>query len=119
LIFATLCFFIAGLSFLSRMIELWILIIFSPFAFMSSVIPKLSSFSYIGWDEWLKRLLKLSFMAPIFMFFLYLIFMIIQSNLFTSLMDRSNEANQLWMETLLFIVIPALIILILLRKATE
>ena len=116
--FAAYAFFIAGLSFLSRMIELWILIIFSPFAFMSSTLPKLSSSGYIGWDAWIKRLLKLSFMAPVFMFFLYLIFMIIQSNIFTSLVDRA-EANQGWMETIILMIIPALVILILLYKTTK
>ena len=119
IIYATYCFFIAGLSFLSRMIELWILIIFSPFAFMSSTIPKLAGFSYIGWEEWFKRLFKVAFMAPIFMFFLYLIFMIIQSNIFGSLVARTNPADQGWVETIILMVIPALIILILLRKATE
>ena len=118
IIFAAYAFFIAGLSFLSRMIELWILIIFSPFAFMSSIIPKLSDMEYIGWEAWLKRLLKVSFMAPIFMFFLYLIFMVIQSNIFSSLVARS-DLKQGWMETIIFMIIPALIILILLYKATK
>jgi hypothetical protein len=58
--FAAYAFFMAGLSFLGRMIELWILIIFSPFAFMSFSIPKLSTVEYIGWDDWVKRLLKTS-----------------------------------------------------------
>ncbi len=118
LIFATYCFFIAALAFLSRMIELWILIIFSPFAFMSSTIPLLKKISYIGWEEWFHRVLKLSFMAPVFLFFLYLIFTIIQSNIFAGLMDRPAK-DQSWMESLILMVIPALVILILLKKATD
>ncbi len=119
IIFATYCFFIAGLSFLGRLIELWVLIIFSPFAFMSSTIPLLGKIEYIGWDAWLKRLLQVSFMAPIFMFFMYLIFMIIKSNIFISLLARPNPNDQLWMETIILMVIPALIILILLNQATK
>lgn len=116
--FAAYAFFIAGLSFLARMIELWILVIFSPFAFMSNTIPLLSGGGYIGWDAWIKRLLKLSFMAPVFMFFLYLIFTIIQSNIFASLIDRPY-AQQGWMEAIILMVIPALVILILLHKTTK
>ncbi|OGI77251.1 hypothetical protein A3B85_02205 [Candidatus Nomurabacteria bacterium RIFCSPHIGHO2_02_FULL_37_13] len=119
IIFATYAFFIAGLAFLSRLIELWILIIFSPFAFMSLAVPKLASIEYIGWDAWSKRLLAVSFMAPIFMFFMYLIFMIIKSNIFISLVARPDPDKQLWMETIILMVIPALIILILLMKATN
>ncbi len=119
IIFATYAFLIAGFCFLGRMIELWILIIFSPFAFMSSTLPMLEGVSYIGWKSWVHRLISLSFMAPIFMFFLYLIFMIIQSNIFSSLVDRPNEADQGWIETIILIIVPAMIILILLMKATS
>ena len=66
--FAAYCFFVSGLAFLARMIELWVLIIFSPFAFMSFAVPKLSGTEYIGWDDWFKRLMKGRFMAPVFMF---------------------------------------------------
>jgi hypothetical protein len=57
-------------------------------------------------------------MAPIFMFFLYLIFTIIQNNIFSSLTGRT-DAQQGWMATVILIVIPALVILILLMKATS
>src|SRR3989338_11711984 len=119
MLFAAYAFFIAGISFLGRLIELWILIIFSPFAFMSFSVPLLEKVEYIGWDAWSKRLLAVSFMAPIFMFFMYLIFMIIKSNIFISLVARPDPDKQLWMETIILMVIPALIILILLMKATN
>lgn len=118
MLFAAYCFFIAGMSFLSRLIELWILIIFSPFAFMSWPIPKLSGTPSIGWDEWLKRVLKLSFMAPIFMFFLYLIFKLINTNIFQSFVDRNYE-QQGTLEAIVLIVLPSLVILILLNRATK
>ncbi len=116
--FAAYCFFVAGMSFLSRLIELWILIIFSPFAFMSFTLPKLSGIPSIGWDEWLKRLLKLSFMAPVFMFFLYLIFKLINTNLFQTFMDRTYD-NQGTLEAMVLIILPSLVILILLNRATK
>ncbi|MFA5778012.1 MAG: O-antigen polymerase [Candidatus Paceibacterota bacterium] len=114
--FAAYCFLWAGFAFVGRMIELFVLIIFSPFAFMSFTVPKLASIEYLGWEAWLKRLLKVSFMAPIFMFFLYFIFMLVKKDIFGGFIDPSNESM---IATILLIVIPATIILILLLKATE
>lgn len=118
MLFAAYAFFIAGLAFISRLIELWVLIIFSPFAFMSSTIPLFQKIEGIGWDEWIKRILKLSFMAPIFMFFLYLIFKLVSLDIFKSLADRSFP-DQGTLEALVLMIIPAMVILILLHKSTE
>lgn len=116
MLFAAYCLFVAGISFVGRMIELFVLIIFSPFALMSSTIPLLGGIEYIGWDAWFKRLLKVSFMAPIFMFFIYFIFLLIGSKMFDSLIVQTNQST---IERILSIVIPALVILILLMKATS
>jgi hypothetical protein len=113
---ATYAFFFAGFAFLSRLIELWILIIFSPFAFMSSSLPILEKVPYIGWKQWLSRLFEVAFMAPIFMFFLYFIFMIVEAKIFQSLADRSFE-KQGTIEAIILLIIPALVVIILLLKA--
>lgn len=118
MLFATYSFFIAGISFLGRLIELWILIIFSPFAFMSSTIPLLSGIPGVGWKGWLHRLLEVAFMAPIFMFMLYLIFKIVQLDIFKDLADRPF-AEQGTFEAIVILGIKALIVLILLNKATS
>jgi len=112
---------VSGLSFLGRLIELWVLIIFSPFAFMSFTVPQLAGFEYLGWNAWFKRLLTVSFMAPIFMFFLYFIFMLISSNLFSKLIQPSVGANDEagTIKTILGIVMPAIFICILLVQATK
>lgn len=114
--FASYSLFVAGLSFLGRLIELFVLIIFSPFAFVSSTIPLLNNVEYLGWDAWFKRLLKASFMAPIFMFFLYFIFMLIHADIFKGLASP-NQTRLI--ESILSIVLPALLILILILKATD
>ncbi len=115
MLFASYCFFVAGLSFLGRLVELWVLIIFSPFAFMSFTIPLLGKVEYLGWDAWLKRLLATAFMAPIFMFFIYLIFILIKKGqIFGDLVNNTG-----FMQTLLGLAIPALIILMLLYHATK
>ena len=114
--FAAYCLFVVGLSFLGRLIELFVLIIFSPFAFMSYTLPELAKYEYIGWSAWFKRLITVSFMAPIFMFFLYFIFMLVKADIFSGLKTGSTSRM---IESLLMIVLPALLILILLLKATD
>lgn len=115
--FAAYAFFVTGLAFLSRVIELWILIIFSPFAFMSSTIPLLEHIEFLGWDAWLKRLISVSFMAPIFMFFMYFIFLLVNANIFDNLKLQLSEETIA--QTILFIFIPAITILMLLLQATK
>lgn len=115
---AAYAFFIAGFSFLGRLVELWILIIFAPFAFMSSVLPVLSKAPGIGWTEWTKKLIATAFMAPIFMFFMYLIFQIMRAGeggMFAMLVRENEDLAS----TVLAIVIPAAIILTMLLKATD
>ena len=117
--FAAYAFFVAGLSFIGRLVELWILIIFSPFAFMSLSLPLLGKVPGVGWEEWLKKLFQMSFMAPIFMFFIYLIFKLVKADMFNQLAQRTQQSQQSTMETIILMVIPALVILILLMKATS
>jgi len=117
--FAAYAFFIAGLAFLGRLIELWVLIMLSPFAFMSFSVPKLAGAEYLGWNAWLKRLLTVSFMAPIFMFFLYFIFMLVHANIFGSLARTSDQALQTPIETIILVAFPALVILVLLVQAAN
>ncbi len=112
---AAYTFFVAGFMFLGRLVELWILMIFSPFAFMSFALPLLSNIEYIGWKAWSDRLLKTCFMAPIFMFFLYVIFKLLGTKGFFSKFTDGTGA----IATLLGTLIPAMIILALLDKATK
>ena len=114
MLYASYTFFIAGISFVGRLIELWVLIIFSPFAFMSSSIPKLEKAEYFGWEAWFKRLISTAFMAPIFMFFMYLIFRLLGAKMFEGAFQGQGIMVQI-----LAIVFPALIILGMLRGATK
>ncbi len=115
MLFAAYSFFVTGFYFLARMIELWILIIFSPFAFMSSTLPALSGVTYLGWSAWLKRLIDAAFMAPIFMFFMYFIFLLIQSKIYEGFVGDHGSVFQ----SMLLIIIPAVMILVLLNQATK
>ncbi|MFA5932113.1 MAG: hypothetical protein WC793_01920 [Candidatus Paceibacterota bacterium] len=110
---------VAGFAFLVRLVELWFLIIFSPFAFMSSSVPILGGLEYIGWDSWLKRLLKTAFMAPIFMFFLYFIFLLLHSNIFSELIPKASGTDDPAgaIKMYLGVFLPLILVNILLYKA--
>jgi len=112
MLFAAYTFFIAGFSFLGRLVELWILIIFSPFALMSSTLPILEKINYVGWKSWLEKLLATSFMAPIFMFFLYFIFLLLPH--MSGFVQGDGAISMI-----LTMLIPALLLLALLLKATH
>jgi hypothetical protein len=100
--------------FISRIISLWFCIIFSPFAFASfSFKEKISG---IGHQDWLDMLLKNAFLAPIFIFFLYI------TVLFTELMPQAlsfeyaGGSMSSFYEELLQATIPILLCLVLLQK---
>lgn len=116
-LFAAWAFFVAGLAFIGRLIELWILIIFSPFAFMSFSVPKLKGLDFLGWDAWIKRLVSVSFMAPIFMFFLLLISKLVQIDILKGVINTGGDTTVF--RTLFIMTIPAIIYLTMLIKATE
>jgi hypothetical protein len=60
-----------ALLFVTRVVALWLSMIFSPIAFISYTVPfEMPGF---GHKEWWSDLLKNSFLAPIFIFFLYVI----------------------------------------------
>ncbi len=111
--------FVSGFSFLGRLIELFVLIIFSPFALMSFSVPALEKVEYIGWHDWFKRLLTISFMAPIFMFFMYFIFMLVGANIFGGLLQTPSNGGPSFTLRVMEIFLPAMLILILLIKATD
>ncbi|MFA6353971.1 MAG: hypothetical protein WCW93_03510 [Candidatus Paceibacterota bacterium] len=118
--FAAYVLFISGIFFLGRLIELWILIIFSPFAFVSSSVPQLSAIQDIGWKAWFSRLLSSAFMAPIFLFFLYFIFMLVSNKaVFEGIIPKStnNSGATGMIKIILGVVLPSILICVLLIKA--
>ena len=113
--FAAYVFFVAGFAFIGRLVELWILIIASPFAFMSSIVPEMAGIKDWGWKAWLHRLLTASFMASAFMFFLYFIFLILEKG--NPLQE--SIVGEGFINSILHIVLPGLLILILLLKSLK
>jgi len=62
-----------ALLFVGRVIGLWFSMIFSPIAFVTLAVPGSGGFlKQLSFDTWKDNVLKLAFVAPVFIFFLYL-----------------------------------------------
>lgn len=101
-----------AILFVGRVVALWIMMIFSPLAFASYTVPfEIPGFGHrTWWDE----LLKNAFLAPIFVFFLYIVILFGD---FLKNLTYVGSGN--WYQNIMPVIIPFAIIYILLRKAKE
>ncbi|MCF7833802.1 MAG: hypothetical protein K9L98_00050 [Candidatus Pacebacteria bacterium] len=100
--------------FLTRVISIWIAMIFSPIAFVSVALP--FDIPKMSFGHWWNDLIKNAMMAPVFVFFLYIIVMLSgELNAIISYQEPTSAAE--WVEQLMAKVIPFLIIMGLLQKA--
>ena len=115
-LYAAFIFFSVGILFVGRVVTLWIAMIFAPLAFASRTIPDMN-IPGIGWKEWWNDLLKNSFLAPIFIFFLYLIviFADFLKTIGTTLYNTGSSTDA--MQMIMGMIIPFAILMILLMKA--
>lgn len=109
-------FFAVAVLFVARVVSLWLAMIFSPLAFISYAVPFDVPF---GHKEWWDDLLKNAFLAPIFIFFLYIIVLFtgFLENIisYTDSPNLTSEANL--MQSIMSVVIPFAILVMLLMKA--
>ncbi|MBS3903973.1 MAG: hypothetical protein KGZ39_01435 [Simkania sp.] len=114
--YMVLMFISIAMLFLGRVAGLWIAMMFSPLAFTSLALPfKIPKFSF---DKWSTDLFKLSFMAPIFAFFLYII--ILFGGFLSQIQyDSGNTASSLtgWLDALMKNIIPFILIFVLIKEA--
>jgi hypothetical protein len=103
-----------SLIFISRVVGLWIAMIFAPLAFFSYTIPALQDMEMIGWKKWWPSTLKMAFLAPIFVFFLYLIVKFLDTDLGLKINDSKGG-----LDFLLGIFVPFTFLMILLNKAKK
>ncbi len=101
-----------AMLFVARVAGLWIAMIFAPLAFASYTLP--FDIPGFGHKKWWDDLLKQAFMAPIFIFMLYIILLL--SKTFDLIKyDIANSTDKI--DHLMTIIIPALIIFVLLQQA--
>ena len=100
-----------SLLFLGRTLGLMILGITAPFAMASLALgSKAANLSYVGWNKWFPQVISLSFMAPVFVFMLYL------TTLFSKITDNlviDNAAGVI--NTVFKIALPMLVIFTLVQ----
>ena len=108
-------FFSVMFMFLGRVVGLYIVMIFAPFAVMTrGGMPLVGSISKeLGWDSWKKDLTSYALLAPVFVFFLYIIYAFINSD-FMKALHVGDAAG--FMGTVLGIVIPMAIIYMLVQQ---
>ena len=74
-------FLTVGFLFITRVIGLWMAMILAPLAFFTYILPSMAKTKMIGWEHWWEDTLKLAFLAPVFIFFLYIIIKFLDSGL--------------------------------------
>ncbi len=100
-------FFSVALLFVARVVSLWIYMIFSPIAFVSYATP--FDMPGFGHKDWWKNLLENAMLAPLFIFFLYII--ILFAGFLKGITDNSDS--------LMTVFVPFIILVVLLKKAKE
>lgn len=104
-----------ALIFIGRIAGLWIAMIFSPLAFFSYIAPELASLPKFGYKAWLPETLKMAFLAPIFIFLLYLILAFLNKGLGVVGIDQESKGLMFVM----YVTIPFAILMVLLFQAKD
>jgi hypothetical protein len=112
-LYAAYIFFIVGILFVGRVVMLWISMIFAPIAFASYTMP--ISIPGLGYKDWWDDLLKNAFLAPIFVFFLYIIVMF--AGFLTEIIKYPLNAEI--MQKIMSVLIPCVILFVLMMKAKD
>lgn len=113
-----LMFWKTAFIFIGRVIGLYVAMIFSPFAFLSrGNIPLVNKISSLSLSSWWGNLSKYALLAPIFIFFLYIINAFLNVEFFTKVgLDQSGQG---FFGSVMYVVIPMLIIYGLVSRGTK
>jgi hypothetical protein len=110
-----MAFLSSALIFVGRVVMLWLAMILAPLAFFSYTVPALQSVKMVGWKNWWPDTLKMAFVAPVFVFFMYIIVGFMSKGL--GLIDASLKTGYLGLPFVVSIVVPFIFIMVLLMKA--
>jgi len=103
-----------ALLFVGRTIGLWFAMIFSPIAFVTLAVPNSGGFvKKLSFDTWKDTTLKLAFVAPIFIFFLYLTITFLNLIFSTQVPTEGRDTFMILMN----VIVPFVFVLVLLRTA--
>ncbi len=100
--------------FLGRVIGLYMAMIFAPFAFLGrGGVPLVSGIKELSWNNWWSDLTKYATLAPIFVFFLYVIYSLLETDFIKVYQDRVGTN---FFETVVYIAIPMLIVYFMIKQ---
>lgn len=107
-----------GMMFVARVIGLWLAMIIAPLAFFTYILPdSMAGIKMIGWKNWWPETFKLAFLAPVFIFFMYLILKFLEMDLISDSAGRSVTDVQSGLNYFVATLIPFAFIMILMMKA--
>ena len=90
-LFASFILLAGAIMFIIRVVILWILMIFSPLAFLGMILPSMKSYSTMWW----KNLIDQSFFAPAFLFMFMLATKFVNANLMDSILKTTPNDNSM------------------------
>jgi hypothetical protein len=108
-------FFVVTWLFLARVITLIMAIVLSPFAFITLALPMGAKIPKLGFKSWINTVLSVSFMAPVFLFFMFLILKFVNNQSFVVLTPSSEG----FLMTFLQILIPFALVMALIFAAKK
>lgn len=118
-VFASFILFAGAIMFIIRVVILWIIMIFSPLAFLGMVLPGMGKYSQMWW----KNLIDQAFFAPAFLFMFMLATKFVNADLIDSLLhitpnDTSSIVTGLKMGVILpvvfnFVIVGSLLLMCL------
>jgi hypothetical protein len=93
--------------FVGRTIGLYVSMIFSPIAVLTrGNVPLISTFTDFSWKKWTAELSQYAVLAPMFVFYLYVIYYFFDSDLLK--LNLGNGGS--FIETVLYVCVPMLIV---------
>ncbi|MES2023449.1 MAG: hypothetical protein V4439_02085 [Patescibacteria group bacterium] len=114
MLYMAYCFLSVSWLFLGRVCTLWMAMVFSPLAFASYVVP--FDIAGFGHQKWWETFLKSAFLAPIYIFFLYVI--ILFGDAIRSVVgDFQNSTD--WLDQIMYVAMPFAIVYFLLNKSKK
>ncbi|MFZ4500107.1 MAG: hypothetical protein ACOYMZ_01255 [Minisyncoccia bacterium] len=110
-------FFNVTFMFVGRVIGLYMAMIFSPFAFLTFGGMPLFNIKGYTWDAWVKDLFNYAALAPVFTFFLYIVYSFLNTDIVKQIGVEDKTGG--FFGTVLSIVIPMLFIYFLIGKGVS
>lgn len=103
--------------FVGRVIGLYICMIFAPFAFLTmGGMPLVSKIGELSWKKWSEDLVNYATLAPIFVFFLYVIYSFLETDFIKVYADKVGNS---FFETVVYIAIPMIIVWYMIRQGVK